>query len=90
MGGYQGLVIPGGNVTDFVDSWNTPQTGTVDCTQGQTACTGHGTSFQDVFCGGAGNTTPVASIHFVGWYIYTLTNGGGGTGLSRVERRLLP
>jgi hypothetical protein len=84
LGGFQGLIIPGGTVTDYVDAWNVPQTGTVDCTQGQTTCTGHGASLQDIFCGGAGNTTPVPSLHFVGWYVYTVPNGGGGTG-RRVE-----
>jgi len=80
MGSYQGNIIPGGVVTEFVDAWNTARAGTVDCTQGSPTCTGHGTQFQTLFCGGAGNTKPVINTYFIGWYTYPIAGGGGGTG----------
>jgi hypothetical protein len=40
---------------------------------------GTGTSFQTYFCGGAGNTTPIAGQQIVLWY--PVPGGGGATGV---------
>ena len=80
LGGLQGMIVPGGVVTNFVDEWNIPQAGTASATQGSNNITGSGTSFQTVFCGGAGNTTPIYNTYFIGWYNYPIAGGGGGTG----------
>lgn len=80
LAGFQGQIIPGGVVTDFVDLWNTAQAGTAGVVHGSRTVNGFGTQFQTLFCGGAGNTTPALNSAFVGWYDYTVPGGGGGTG----------
>ncbi len=80
LGSFQGLIVPGGITTEFLASWNIAQPGVIDCVNGQTTCTGHNTTFQETFCGGAGQTTGLPNLHFIGWYNYTVPGGGGGMG----------
>lgn len=72
--GFENLIInnPNFNASD----WNTPLSGTITSTFGSFTINGAGTAFQQDFCGGVGNTTPLPNTQMVIWY----PAPGGGTG----------
>lgn len=69
--------------TVWADYWNTPSShGTVSVTAGSVTVNGSGTSFQDDFCGGAGNTTPADASSII-YFWYPSTDYPGETGRGR-------
>ena len=72
--GFEDLIInnPNFNAVD----WTTPLSGTLTSTLGSYTINGTGTTFQQDFCGGVGNTTPLPNTLMVIWY----PAPGGGTG----------
>jgi hypothetical protein len=62
----------------FGPAWNDAAPGTVTLQHNSAKVYGDGTSFQTTFCGGPGNTTPVAGSRILFWYPSLLYPGETG------------
>ncbi len=86
IGGMQGTYENGKMITNFVDNWNVPLTGTVTATYGSVRVTGVNTTFRSTFCqGGSFTSVPQLSM-IVMWYPKPGFIGGSGRRMEPVGK----
>ena len=86
LGGAQGVIQTGKQVSVFGDNWNVPQPGTLTATYGSVRVTGVNTTFRSTFCHGGSFTAFPQENMIILWYPQAAFIGGSGRRLEPVGK----